>query len=124
MGGATPLAGGISLRRDSISFSNRDWVRVTLSYYRSRWMRGEESEPRYDELQKQLNQVQVLSVPALMIQGGDDRCVATTETEGQESRFSAVYERVLLQRARHFPQREAPGRSNCRGAPPSDRKLR
>jgi pimeloyl-ACP methyl ester carboxylesterase len=90
------------------SFSNPDWARVTLSYYRSRWMRGEESEPRYDELQKRFNEVQMLSTPTLMIQGGDDRCVAASQTEGQESRFSGGYERVLLQGVGHFPQREAP----------------
>ncbi len=90
------------------SFSNPDWARITLNYYRSRWLSGEESEPHYENLQKKLEQVHALSTPTLMVQGAEDRCVAAGETEGQECNFSAGYQRLLLQGVGHFPQREAP----------------
>jgi pimeloyl-ACP methyl ester carboxylesterase len=94
--------------RTAESFSNADWVSITLNYYRSRWLKAEASEPEYDELEKKLHEVEVLSTPTLMVQGAEDRCVAPSETEGQENRFSGGYDRVLLQGVGHFPQREAP----------------
>jgi pimeloyl-ACP methyl ester carboxylesterase len=94
--------------RTAESFSNPDWASITLNYYRSRWLKGEASEPQYDELEKKLHEVEVLSTSTLMVQGAEDRCVAPNETEGQESRFSGGYERVLLEGVGHFPQREAP----------------
>ena len=90
------------------SFKNPDWARVTLNYYRSRWLRGEESEPCYDEMQQKLQHADVLSTPTLMVHGADDRCVAATATEGNEVHFTGKYKRVLLPGIGHFPQREAP----------------
>jgi pimeloyl-ACP methyl ester carboxylesterase len=90
------------------SFSNPDWTAITLNAYRSRWREGEAWDPRYDLLQEKLREVEVLSVPTLMIQGASDLCDAPSESEGLERYFTGGYERLLLEGIGHFPHREAP----------------
>jgi pimeloyl-ACP methyl ester carboxylesterase len=91
------------------SFSNPDWVPITLNAYRSRWLKGEERDERYDELQLRLSGVEVVSTPTLMIQGAADLCDAPGESEGLERYFSGGYRRIVMEGVGHFPHREAPG---------------
>ncbi len=88
------------------SFENRDWVNVTLNAYRGRW-KTEAADDRYISLRKQLESVETISTPALMIQGGADMCDPPSESEDQERYFTGGYRRVLLDRIGHFPAREA-----------------
>jgi pimeloyl-ACP methyl ester carboxylesterase len=90
------------------SFSNPDWVNITANAYRSRWLKGEAWDSRYDSLQRKLQEVEALSTPTLMIQGGSDLCDAPSESEGLEAYFTSSYRRVLLEGVGHFPHREAP----------------
>jgi pimeloyl-ACP methyl ester carboxylesterase len=90
------------------SFSNPDWVNITANAYRSRWLKGEAWDSRYDSLQRKLQEVEALSTPTLMIQGGSDFCDAPSESEGLEAYFTKSYRRVLLEGVGHFPHREAP----------------
>lgn len=89
------------------SFTNPDWVAITLHGYRSRW-KQELCDPRYDGLQQRLAQVEAIDVSTLMIQGAADLCDEPTTSTGQERYFSAGYERVTLPGIGHFPPREAP----------------
>jgi pimeloyl-ACP methyl ester carboxylesterase len=90
------------------SFSNPDWVPITLNAYRSRWLKGEAWDDRYDELQRRLSEVEILSIPTLMIQGAADFCDAPSESEGLERHFSGGYRRIVMEGVGHFPHREAP----------------
>jgi pimeloyl-ACP methyl ester carboxylesterase len=90
------------------SFSNPDWVNITANAYRSRWLKGDAWDSRYDSLQKKLQEVEALSTPTLMIQGVSDFCDAPSESEGMEAYFTGNYQRVLLDGIGHFPHREAP----------------
>jgi pimeloyl-ACP methyl ester carboxylesterase len=90
------------------SFSTPDWVNITANAYRSRWLKGEVWDSRYDSLQRKLQEVEALSTPTLMIQGGSDFCDAPSESEGLEAYFTRSYQRVLLDGIGHFPHREAP----------------
>jgi pimeloyl-ACP methyl ester carboxylesterase len=90
------------------SFTNPDWVSVTLNAYRSRWLPNETVDARYGELQKRLAAVARLSVPTLMIQGGADECDSPKESEQLEEYFTAKYDRQVLKGVGHFPHREAP----------------
>jgi hypothetical protein len=49
------------------SFTNPDWVAITLNVYRSRWREGEAWDSRYDPLQQRLHQVEKLAIPTLII---------------------------------------------------------
>jgi pimeloyl-ACP methyl ester carboxylesterase len=95
--------------RTAESFSNPDWVSITLNAYRARWRDGEVRDSRYEDWQRRLQQVELISTPTLMIQGMDDRCDPPNESEGQERYFVGGYRRVLLDGVGHFPHREAPG---------------
>lgn len=90
------------------SFLGPDWVEITFNAYRARWMSGELTDDRYDELNRKLAEIDRLSTPTLMIQGALDFCDAPKESEGQEKFFGEGYRRVLLPRVGHFPHREAP----------------
>jgi pimeloyl-ACP methyl ester carboxylesterase len=89
------------------SFRNPDWVDVTLHGYRSRWQH-EQLDPRYDRLRALVDATERLTVPTLMIQGGDDRCDPPSESDGQERSFKRGYDRIVLDAVGHFPAREAP----------------
>jgi pimeloyl-ACP methyl ester carboxylesterase len=88
------------------SFANPDWAEITLNGYRGRW-RTEPFDDRYNDLQKQLNDVETLSIPTLMIQGGSDFCDEPAGSEGMEHFFAAGYRRMVLDGIGHFPPREA-----------------
>jgi pimeloyl-ACP methyl ester carboxylesterase len=89
------------------SFENPDWPAITLHGYRSRWQ-NEICDPRYDDLQRRLTQIETIEVPTLMIQGGSDFCDDPASSEGFERYFTASYQRLLLPGVGHFPTREAP----------------
>jgi pimeloyl-ACP methyl ester carboxylesterase len=89
-------------------FDHPDWAEITLNAYRSRYMEGECVDPRYDELQAKLQKIEVIEVPALMIQGASDFCDLPAASEGQKKYFPNGYERILLDGVGHFPHREAP----------------
>jgi pimeloyl-ACP methyl ester carboxylesterase len=89
------------------SFSSADWAAITLNAYRSRWLQGEVSDPRYAHLQRRLGEVEFLSAPTLMIQGLSDWCDPPEESEGLEKWFTGGYRRLTLENVGHFPHREA-----------------
>ncbi|MGH6692912.1 MAG: alpha/beta fold hydrolase, partial [Gammaproteobacteria bacterium] len=64
--------------------------------------------PALRRLEKRLRTAGTITVPTLMIQGGDDRCDARSTSEGQARWFSGPYHRVVLDAVGHFPAREAP----------------
>lgn len=90
------------------SFSNPDWIAITLHAYRSRFRSGEIHDPRYAGLEQRLGDIDTISVPTLMIQGGSDRCDRPDASAGLEGHFSGGYHRVVLDGVGHFPHREAP----------------
>jgi pimeloyl-ACP methyl ester carboxylesterase len=90
------------------SFTNPDWIPITLNAYRSRFLTDEERDPRYAPLARRLAEVERLATPTLMLQGADDRCDEPVASEDQERYFTAGYSRIVLDGVGHFPHREAP----------------
>jgi pimeloyl-ACP methyl ester carboxylesterase len=88
-------------------FDEPDWAAITLNAYRSRWMPGEATDPRYEALQQRLHETERLAVPTLMIQGSADTCDGPQESEGLDQYFAAGYRRLVLAGVGHFPHREA-----------------
>lgn len=91
------------------SFRNPDWVGVTLSGYRSRWM-PDPVDPDYEPMRARVAATETLATPTLLIQGGADLCDPPGETEGYHRFFTGRYDRVVLDGVGHFPAREAPSR--------------
>ena len=94
------------------SFTNPDWVTITLNSYRSRWRQGEpkdeQIDPRYGDLTERLKQVETLSTPTLMLHGAVDTCAGVEQSEGAEKYFTGGYRREVIAGAGHFVQRESP----------------
>lgn len=95
-------------RESARSFTNPDWVPITLNAYRSRFLTDEARDARYEPLARRLTEVQNIATPTLMIQGGDDRCDEPSGSVNQERFFDGGYRRVVLDGVGHFPHREAP----------------
>jgi pimeloyl-ACP methyl ester carboxylesterase len=93
----------------SESFRNPDWVPITLTAYRSRFMSGEALDPRYDTLAARLAHIERISRPTLMLQGAVDACDEPASSAGLDRYFTGSYRRQLLDGVGHFPHREAPG---------------
>jgi pimeloyl-ACP methyl ester carboxylesterase len=91
------------------SFANPDWAAITLHAYRSRYLELQTRDPRYDPYFARLGEIEQLSTPALMIQGGSDYCDQPRSSQGMERFFTGGYRRIVLDGAGHFPHREAPG---------------
>ncbi|HEY3686528.1 MAG TPA: alpha/beta hydrolase [Streptosporangiaceae bacterium] len=90
------------------TFANPDWVAITLNAYRTRFLPDEPRDPRYADLARRLSETERITVPTLMIQGGDDRCDHPAGSAGLDPYFTAAYERLVLDGVGHFPHREAP----------------
>jgi len=82
-------------------------VAITLNVYRSRFLPGESRDRRYDDLRRRLAEVEHLSTPTLMVQGGSDYCDPPAHSEGLEDHFTGHYRRVVIDGVGHFPHREA-----------------
>ena len=91
----------------ALSFANPDWIAITLNAYRARFLPDEIRDTRYDEHRRRLGEVEYLSVPTLMVQGGSDACDPPSHSEGLERWFTGDYHRVVLDGVGHFPHREA-----------------
>ncbi len=89
------------------SFDNPDWAEVVLHSYRVRW-RLAPTDPAYSVVEAKLARDPTIRVPTLVIHGGGDPCNDPSTSEGKERFFGSRYERTVLDRIGHFPQREAP----------------
>ncbi|WP_312048219.1 alpha/beta fold hydrolase [Anaerotignum sp.] len=89
------------------SFENEDWFDVVLHSYRHRWgfVNG---DPMYDGLEKKLSSNPKITVPTLVLHGDADMCNGLETSADKESYFTSAYERKLISKAGHFPQREYP----------------
>jgi pimeloyl-ACP methyl ester carboxylesterase len=88
------------------SFENPDWADVTLHSYRVRWGLAAK-DPAYAATEAKLAADPTIAVPTLVIHGGGDPCNEPATSEGKERFFTGDYERLVLDRVGHFPQREA-----------------
>jgi pimeloyl-ACP methyl ester carboxylesterase len=89
------------------SFENPDWADVVLHSYRVRWGLAPR-DPRYDATEARLAGTPPIDVPTLVIHGGADPCNDPVTSAGKEHLFRGTYQRVVLDGAGHFPQRDSP----------------
>lgn len=89
------------------SFENPDWADVTVHSYRHRWGAAS-GDARYDELETRLATTPSIGVPTLVLHGSEDACNDPDTSAGKDAFFTARYERLLVDGAGHFPQRESP----------------
>jgi pimeloyl-ACP methyl ester carboxylesterase len=96
-----------TFERTAASFDNPDWAEVVVHYYRHRWGLAP-SDPAYQAMDEALAARSVIGVPTLVLHGDGDTCNPASTSEGKEALFSAAYQRNVVPRSGHFPQREQP----------------
>ena len=80
---------------------------MVIHYYRHR--RGlAPSDPAYQEMDEALAARSIIAVPTLVLHGDGDTCNPAATSAGKEAFFSGPYQRVVVPRSGHFPQREQP----------------
>jgi pimeloyl-ACP methyl ester carboxylesterase len=89
------------------SFENPDWADIVLHSYRVRWGLAP-TDPAYQAIETRLAAEPTIIVPTLVIHGGRDPCNDPSTSQGKEHFFAGPYQRLVLDRVGHFPQREAP----------------
>lgn len=89
------------------SFDNPDWADITVHSYRVRWQEAE-ADPTHAALSRAALEATHIRVPALVLQGGDDRVILPASSEGKKRHFTGGYRRLVLDGVGHFPTREAP----------------
>lgn len=89
----------------ALAFENPDWADIVLHSYQQRWGHAP-SFAQYAEDDAKLNPAPIISTPTLVMHGASDYCSQPAMSEGKERFFSGRYERVLIEDAGHFPQKE------------------
>lgn len=89
------------------AFDNPDWQTLTLHGYRHRWGLAD-GDPHYAEWDHLQSRAPRIDVPTLLLHGQNDTCIGIETSEARDAWFGSRYQRVVLPRTGHFPQREQP----------------
>ncbi len=89
------------------SFNHPDWAEIVLHSYTVRWSNAS-PHPMYAALEAQFDPAPKLATPTLVLHGADDPVNSPAMSAGKEGFFTGRYQRELIERCGHFPQREHP----------------
>jgi pimeloyl-ACP methyl ester carboxylesterase len=92
--------------RTAPSFDNPDFVAVVIHSYRHRHGNAP-GDPRFDAVEQHLARRPPITVPTLILHGGDD-AVSSRRSESELKQFPAGTERRIIPAVGHFMPREAP----------------
>ncbi len=96
-----------SYERSAASFRNPDFVDVVIHSYRHR-MGNVVGDPAYQAMEQAIAAKPTISVPTITFHGADDTISPVSSSEGQETHFSASYQRRVLAGIGHAVPQEAP----------------
>jgi pimeloyl-ACP methyl ester carboxylesterase len=94
--------------RTAPSFDTPDFVPVVIHSYRHRHGNAP-SDPRFDAVERHLATRPPITVPTMILHGGDDAVASLRRTERELVQFPAGTERRVIPGVGHFMPREAPG---------------
>jgi pimeloyl-ACP methyl ester carboxylesterase len=89
------------------SFDNPDFVQVVIHSYRHRHQNAP-GEPRFDAIEQRLAERPPITVPSIVLHGGEDTVDPPQQSESHMARFPAGTPRQVIDRAGHFMPRERP----------------
>ena len=93
--------------RTAPSFDNPDFVAVVIHSYRHRH-RNAPGDGRLDAIEQRLAERPAITVPTVILHGGDDTVSSPRRSEAELSRFPAGTERRVVPGVGHFMPREEP----------------
>ena len=94
--------------RTAIAFDNPDFVDVVIHSYRHRFSLVA-GDPAAEPVERQLAAQPKITVPTIVLHGGDDGVGPVTESVGAAAHFTGHYQRRVIPRAGHNLPQEAPG---------------
>jgi len=97
-----------TFERTAPSFDNPDFVDVVIHSYRVRHGNAP-SDPRFDEIDRRLATRPPITVPSMVLRGGDDHVTPSRFSADDMSRFPSGTVRRVVDGAGHFMPREKPG---------------
>jgi pimeloyl-ACP methyl ester carboxylesterase len=93
--------------RTAASFDNPDFVEVVIHSYRHRHQNAP-SDPRLDQIERRLAERPPITVPTIIMHGGDDALATARLSDRELAMFPAGTERVIVPNVGHFMPRENP----------------
>ena len=97
-----------TFERTAVSFDNPDFVDVVVHSYRHRHGNAP-GDPALDPIERQLAERPPITVPTVILHGGDDGVSLLRHTERELALFPAGTARHVVPGAGHFLPREQPG---------------
>ncbi len=97
-----------TFERTAASFDNPDFVDVVIHSYRHRHGHAP-SDPRFDQIERRLAGRPPITVPTVILHGGDDGVSLMRHTERELALFPAGTARQVVTGAGHFLPREPTG---------------
>ena len=94
--------------RTAVAFDNPDFVDVVIHSYRHRHGNAP-GDPRFDAIERRLAARPVITVPTVILHGGDDGVSLSRATEAELALFPAGTTRHVVPGAGHFLPREPSG---------------
>ncbi len=89
------------------SFANPDFVDIVIHSYRHRFG-GLDGDPKLDEIENKLAEQPHISVPTVVLQGGDDGVDPPSVEDFDRSYFTGKYKRIVTKGVGHNYPQEAP----------------
>jgi pimeloyl-ACP methyl ester carboxylesterase len=93
--------------RTAAAFDNPDFVAVVIHSYRHRHGNAP-GDGRLDAIERRLAERPIITVPTVILHGGDDTVGSPRRSENELSRFPAGTERRVVPGVGHFMPREEP----------------
>jgi pimeloyl-ACP methyl ester carboxylesterase len=97
-----------TFERAAVSFDNPDFVDVVIHSYRHRHGNAP-GDPRFDEIERRLAARPPITVPTVILHGGDDGVSRQQRSERELALFPAGTASHVVAGAGHFLPREKPG---------------
>lgn len=92
--------------RSAVAFDNPDYVDVAIHSYRHRYGLAA-GDPRYADIQRRLDALPPITVPAITLDGDADGVIAATDGSAQAAKFTGPRTHRVIPRAGHnLPQEE------------------
>jgi pimeloyl-ACP methyl ester carboxylesterase len=97
----------VTFERTAPSFDTPDFVPVVIHSYRHRYGNAP-GDPRFDEIERRLAARPPITVPTVVLHGGDDHVTPSRFSENQSALLPAGTERRVVAGVGHFMPREKP----------------